>query len=85
MYLAGKLIVFTVVTFLHNLFTAVWIEGLVVTGIAALPAVRKLFGMSPQTQVFIQALQRRLWVLVYISIVVLIVTGALMTRRNPSF
>ena len=53
----GNLIVFTGVTFLHDLFTVVWIGGLIVTGLFVLPAAKKLFGMSPQTRQFIQAVQ----------------------------
>jgi len=81
----GKLIIFTGITFLHDLFTAVWTGGLIVTGIAVLPALKRVFGMSPQTRAVMQALQSKLRVLVYISIAGLIITGVLMSRRSPHF
>ena len=81
----GNLIIFTGVTFLHDLFTAVWIGGLIVTGLVVLPAAKKLFGMSPQTRQLMQAVQRRLRVLVYVSIIGLIITGVLMSQRSPQF
>lgn len=79
----ANLFVLTGVIFLHDLFTAVWIGGLIATGLAVLPAAKNLFGMSPQTRQIMQAVQRRLRVLVYVSIVGLIVTGMLMSRRSP--
>lgn len=63
----GNVLMFTFVTFLHDLFTAVWIGGLIATGAVVLPAAKKLFGMGPQTWRLMQAVQRRLRVLVYIS------------------
>lgn len=81
----GNLIMLTVITFLHDLFTVVWVGGLITTGIAVLPAVKKQFGMSPQTRQLMQAVQRKLRVMVYISIVGLFATGMLMLRRNPQF
>jgi uncharacterized membrane protein len=80
-----NLFVFAGVTFLHDLFTAVWIGGLIATGIAVLPAAKSLFGLSFQTRQLMRAVQRRLRVLVYVSIVGLIITGALMSRRSPQF
>ncbi len=80
-----NLIVFTGVTFLHDLFTAVWIGGLIVTGLVVLPTVKKVLGMSPQTRQLMLAIQRRLRVFVYISIVGLIITGVSLSRRSPQF
>jgi uncharacterized membrane protein len=79
----ANLFVFAGVTFLHELFTAVWIGGLIAMGLAVLPAAKNLFGLSPQTKQIMEAVQRRLRVLVYVSIVGLIVTGVLMSRRSP--
>ena len=68
-----QMIVFGIVTFLHDLFTAVWIGGLIAMGITTLPSIKQ------------DAIQKRQSVLVYISIVGLIVTGLLQARRAPSF
>jgi len=78
-------IVFALVTFLHDLFTAVWVGGLITLGITVLPSARKVLGVGPQTKQLMDVIQKRLSVLVYVSIVVLAVTGALQANRNPAF
>jgi putative copper export protein len=80
-----KQTVFALVTFLHDLFTAVWIGGLITLGITVLPAARQVLGMGPQTKKLMDAIQKRLSVLVYVSIVGLILTGVLQARRSPAF
>ncbi|MEA3335906.1 MAG: hypothetical protein U9R25_08330 [Chloroflexota bacterium] len=80
-----KQTVFAIVTFLHDLFTAVWIGGLITLGIAVLPSVKKVLGMGPQTKELMDAIQKRLSVLVYVSIVGLILTGLLLSNRSPAF
>ena len=81
----SKQIVFAIVTFLHDLFTAVWIGGVITLGITVLPSAKKVLGMGPQTKKLMDAIQKRLSVLVYVSIVVLVVTGMLQANRNPAF
>jgi len=83
--MAVQQIVFALVTFLHDLFTAVWIGGLITLGIIVLPSSRKVLGAGPQTKQLMDAIQKRLSVLVYVSIVVLAVTGMLQANRNPAF
>jgi len=78
-------IVFALVTFLHDLFTAVWVGGLITSGITVLPSARKVLGAGPQTKKLMDTIQKRLSVLVYVSIVVLVVTGMLQANRNPAF
>lgn len=80
-----QMIVFTGIRFLHDLATAVWIGGLIAMALAVVPAAKSLFGLSPQTRRLLLAVQSRLRVLVYVSIVALITTGALMSRRSPQF
>ena len=80
-----KQIVFALVTFLHNLCTVVWIGGLITLGVIVLPSARKVLGVGPQTKDLMDTIQRRLSVLVYVSIVVLVLTGLLMTNRSPAF
>jgi putative copper export protein len=79
------MIVFALVTFLHDLFTAVWVGGLIVLGITVLPSAKMALGMGPQTKKLMDTIQKRQSVLVYISIVGLVLTGMLQANRNPAF
>jgi putative copper export protein len=78
-------IAFAIITFLHDLFTAVWIGGLITLGLTVLPAARQVLGKGPQMKDLLAAIQKRLSVLIYVSIVGLILTGALQANRNPAF
>jgi putative copper export protein len=78
-------IVFAIVTFLHDLFTAVWVGGMITLGITVLPSAKKVLGMGPQTKKLMDAIQKRLSVLVYVSIVGLVLTGLLQANRSPAF
>ncbi len=78
-------IVFPTVLFLHNLFTAIWVGGLITLGVTVLPSAKRVLGMGPETKRLMDTIQRRLSVLVYISIVGLILTGLLLSNRSPSF
>ena len=80
-----KEFVFAIVIFLHDLFTAVWIGGLITLGITVLPSVKTVLGMGPQTKKLMDAIQKRLSVLVYVSIVGLVLTGLLLSNRSPAF
>lgn len=77
--------VFALVTFFHDLFTATWIGGLIVFGITVLPSVKQSLGAGPQTKKVMAAIQKRHSTWVYISMVGLVLTGLLMSRRNPNF
>jgi len=81
----SKQVVFAIVTFLHDLSTAVWVGGLITLGVTVLPSARKVLGMGPQTRQLMDTIQRRLSVLVYVSIVVLLLTGLLLSNRSPAF
>lgn len=80
-----KTAVFAIVVFLHDLFTAVWIGGLITLGLTVLPSARQVLGKGPQMKELLAAIQKRLSVLVYASIVGLILTGVLQAQRNPAF
>ncbi|HEY77454.1 MAG TPA: hypothetical protein G4O00_14960 [Thermoflexia bacterium] len=80
-----KQIVFPIVTFLHDLFTAIWVGGLITLGVTVLPSAKKVLGMGPETKRLMDAIQRRLSILIYISIAGLILTGLLLSNRSPSF
>lgn len=75
----------TGVRFLHDLATAVWIGGLMAMGLAVLPALRKGLGPGPQARALMLGIQKRLRVLVFASVAVLVVTGLLLSRRSLQF
>lgn len=78
-------VVFALVTFLHDLFTVVWIGGLFALALVVLPVALGMWGRGPEVRRLMDAIQRRLSPLVFISILGLAVTGALLARRNPAF
>jgi uncharacterized membrane protein len=80
-----KQIVFVIVTFLHDLFTVVWIGGMINLALVVLPSARKALGMGPETRKLIDVIQKRLSGFVYVSIVGLLLTGLLLSRRSPAF
>ena len=73
------------VVFLHNLFTAVWVGGLIVLGVVILPVTRKTLGRGAKTKELIDKIQDRLSTLVYISMIGLLGTGMLLAKRAPQF
>ena len=77
--------VFAFVTFLHDLFTVIWMGGLIVTVISYLPALKKALGPGPQVKKVMSAFQNRQSIWVYISMGGLILTGLLLSNRNPEF
>lgn len=81
----SKTIIFGLVIFLHDLFTAIWIGGLFTLAISVFPAVRKILEKSPQTQQLSKAIQNRHSVWVYISLVGLLITGLLLSKQSPDF
>lgn len=80
-----QVIMFAVITFLHNLFTTIWIGGLLAFGITFLPAVREVLGKSKDTRRLVAFAQQRQSTLIYISMAGLAFTGFMMGRRNPDF
>ncbi len=77
-------IVFPIIRFLHNLFTAVWIGGLILLPLVILPAIKK----NPKIQepkMVIRTIQNRLKVPAIISMIGLALTGLLLSRRTPGF
>ncbi len=83
--MSNKDIVFALIVFLHDLFTAVWIGGLLTLALSVLPSVKAAMGTGPQTKALMEAIQNRLSILVYVSIIGLIVTGVLQANRVDDF
>ena len=80
-----KTIVFGLVTFLHDLFTAAWIGGLITLGFSVMPSVKKVLEKGPQVKKIMEEIQKRHKVLVYTSIVGLILTGLLQANRSAAY
>jgi len=80
-----KTIVFGLITFLHDLFTAAWIGGLITLGLTVMPSVKKILGKGPETKKLMDAIQKRHSVLVYVSMIGLVLTGLLQANRTSAF
>ncbi len=80
-----KTIVFALVTFLHDLFTAVWIGGLITLGLTVMPSAKKVLGKGPETKKLMDAIQKRHSVLIYVSLAGLVLTGLLQANRTSAF
>ena len=80
-----KTLVYAFVIFLHDLFTAVWMGGLLVTVIATIPAMKEVLSPGPVTKKVMAAFQTRQRVWVYISMAGLVVTGLLLGRQSGQF
>ncbi len=70
------------INFLHNVFTALWIGGMLTLAFTVLPAMRKVLGKSKETQALNSMIKKKLSLLTYISIIGLIITGLLMSNRS---
>jgi len=62
-----QMIVFALVSFFHDLFSAIWMGGLLVTVLAYLPAVKNALGAGPQVKKVMTEFQKRQSVWVYVS------------------
>ncbi|MCA9979059.1 MAG: CopD family protein [Anaerolineales bacterium] len=78
-------IAMTLNTFLHDLFTAVWIGGLIIIGITVMPAARQALGKGPQMKKLMDTIQKRHSVYVYVSIAGLLVTGVIQAKQAAAF
>ena len=80
-----KFIVFGMIKSLYDLFTALWVGGILTTAISLLPAVRKS-GLKPAVfNSLNEQYQRRLRVVALVSIVGLWITGILLGRQSAAF
>ena len=80
----NQLMVMNVVRFLHNLFTVVWIGGLVLTAFVVLPGIRKNPKVS-EPMVAIDGIQDRLKPFALTSMAGLAITGLLLGRSSKNF
>ena len=69
------------ISFLHDTFTALWIGGMLALAFSVLPAIRKILGKSKETKALNALIKKKLSLLTYISMIGLIITGLLMSRK----
>ncbi len=70
------------ITFLHDLFTAIWIGGLIFLGVVFIPVIKN---QKQQYRELSKKIQKRLNTIVFVSIIGLWITGILLSNRSPSF
>ena len=80
-----KAIPFAIILFLHNLFLVIWMGGLIVNALSFLPAVKGTLGPGPQMKQVMHTFMKQQSRWVYVSMVGLVITGFLMSRRSPEF
>ncbi len=75
----------TVVLFLHDLFTVVWVGGMLTLALVVLPSLRRALGPGPQVQRLAGAIHSRLRWFAYAGIAGLVLTGVLLSRNSDEF
>ncbi len=83
--MAGKWIIFGLVKSLHDLLTAVWIGGIIVTVAVFLPAVKSTMVKDQKQRSLLMGYQNRLSVLAIISMGGLWLTGVLLGRQTAAY
>ncbi len=77
-----KILIFSLVTMLHDLFTAIWIGGMLVTLAAFLPTLQSTI-KNPAIKTDLLALyQKKLSILVFVSMGGLWLTGMLLAKQS---
>ncbi len=80
----NQMFVMNIVRFLHNLFTVLWIGGLVLTAFVIIPGVRKNPKVS-EPMVVIDGIQDRVKPIAITSMAGLVLTGLLLGKSSKSF
>jgi len=81
----AELLLLGLVSFLHDLFTVMWIGGMLVLGFVVLPTIKKTLGLGPETKKLMDAIRDRLSKLAYLSMIGLLVTGIMLSRSSPLY
>jgi putative copper export protein len=77
-------IALTLINFLHELFTVIWVGGMLLLVFVIMPILKKQFEGEKLQQIN-KKIQNRLSIFTYVSIVVLMATGLLLTKlTDPS-
>ena len=75
-----NLIIPTIIRSLHNIFTSIWIGGMLMMVISILPVVRKEIKDPAIRGSVMDSIMKRHSKWIYIGIIILAITGLLMTR-----
>ncbi|MHA1973548.1 MAG: hypothetical protein ACTSW1_11175 [Candidatus Hodarchaeales archaeon] len=78
-------IIFTLIKFLHDVASAIWIGGLVAMVFVILPSTRKTFGAGKERKEFMNLVMRKLSLLIYISIPILFITGLFIGKASGMY
>jgi uncharacterized membrane protein len=78
-------VMFGLIIFFHDFFTAIWVGGLAMMVLTLIPTVKKTIGKTPQAQEFMSTIVRRHRIWVYASIVGLFISGMLMAKADPNY
>ena len=79
----AQLYVRTIVTFIHDLLTAIWIGGLFMITLTLIPAARKALGMSPEMLKLMEKIKEHHRRFIYVAIPGLLLTGLSLGKSNP--
>ncbi|MCK4849312.1 MAG: hypothetical protein KAT16_09815 [Candidatus Heimdallarchaeota archaeon] len=75
-------ITYILAKFFHDIATITWIGGLFSMGFVVLPSTKKVFEKKSDSKKLMETIQHRLSILVYISIILLIVTGLMLAKHS---
>lgn len=65
---------------LHDVASALWIGGIFTLGFVFLPPAKRILGKNEKTGEFFQAVQKRITLVAYLSIIVLFITGIIIKK-----
>lgn len=80
-----KLVVFGIVRSLHDLFTALWIGGMLTTAISFMPVFKKYKKKIKGLGELLAGYQNQLSIVAIISIAGLWITGLLLSKQSPAY
>jgi putative copper export protein len=80
-----KQLIFGTIKSLHDLFTALWVGGLLTTTITFLPTLKSVTDKSMAFRKLLPSYHRRLRVIALVSMIGLWVTGLLLSRQSTAF
>ncbi len=81
----ANMIVLSLVRFLHDAFTAIWIGGMFIQLSVVLPSVKNTLGKGPESKKLVDVIRTRLSKLAWVCIVGLLITGILLSNSSPLF
>ncbi|MHA1867018.1 MAG: hypothetical protein ACTSVB_08855 [Candidatus Heimdallarchaeaceae archaeon] len=78
-------VVIGIVSALHDLFTAMWIGGMLALLLAVLPAVRITIEKEQERKKLLENIKKKLSITTYVSIIGLAITGLLLGKASSNF